>query len=33
MKVLILLFVVALTVVLWIYYRPTIEFASFSSHF
>jgi hypothetical protein len=27
MKVLILLFVVALTVVLWIYYRPTIEFA------
>jgi hypothetical protein len=29
MKVLILLLVLALTVMLWIYYRPTIEFASF----
>ena len=29
MKVLILLVVVAVTVVLWIYYRPTIEFAYF----
>jgi hypothetical protein len=29
MKVLILLLVVALTVLLWIYYRPTIELAYF----